>query len=184
MTTSNVGGPPNAASQQVDPNRFGVDINISADDHPINVDLAVQVVYLQYNQLMNLRTQDKLDETRATLKEMSDCRDQYNAMKHLKETAKTNSDCTAMPDDMKKFLDARGIKYETTGNDNLNDANEWDINMANLDSYIQKISGQNKTQMLELNQSVEDANNSLREVTTVFAKHTEIVQSIIQTINR
>ena len=186
MATNNVSAPPPATHQQVDPNDMGVNINISKDSHPINIDLAVQVIFLQYNQMMNLRTQDKLDQTKATLQQMSDARDMYNRMKTLKQEAqdKGKGGTTDMPKDMQDFLDAHGVSYDTTGNDNVNSSDEWDINMTDLDSYLQKISGQNKTQMLELNQSVEEGNNSLREVTTVFAKHTEIIQSIIQTINR
>lgn len=183
MATNNVSAPPPATAQQVDPNRFGVDIHISKDSHPINVDLGVEMLFLQYNQLTNLQTQDKMDETKATLKEMSDARDMYNRMKDLKHQAQNNK-TSEMPKDMQDYLDARGIKYDMTGNDNIHDPDEWDINMTNLDSYVQKVSGQNKTQMLELNQKVEDGNNSLREVSTVISKHNEILQSIIQTINR
>ena len=181
--TDNITGAPNPTSQQVDPNRFGnVDLNITTDSHPINIDLAVQVAFLQYNQLMNLRTQDKLDETQNTMNEMSKAREMYNEMKELKK--KAGGGTSKMPEDMKEFLEERDVSYDRTGNDLKNNKNEWDINMADLDSYIQKISGQNKTQMLELNQCVEDGNNALREVSTVFSKYSEIIQSIIQTVNR
>ena len=180
--TDKVSGAPNPTSQQVDPNRFGnTDLNITTDSHPINVDLAVQVAFLQYNQLMNLRTQDKLDDTQNTMNEMSKARQMYNQMKELKH--KTNGGCTGMTKEMINFLKERDIRH-APDDDNLYSANEWDINMADLDSYIQKISGQNKTQMLELNQCVEDGNNALREVSTVFSKYSEIIQSIIQTVNR
>ncbi|MBC6413325.1 MAG: hypothetical protein GDA45_00095, partial [Chromatiales bacterium] len=75
----------NPASQQVDPSRFGTDIQISNSSHPINVDLAVQLAFLQYNQLSNLRTQDKLDEVQNTLSQMNEARNMYNRMKQLKQ---------------------------------------------------------------------------------------------------
>ena len=172
----------NPASQQVDPSRFGTDIQISNSSHPINVDLAVQLAFLQYNQLSNLRTQDKLDEVQNTLSQMNEARNMYNRMKQLKQQA--GGGVSTMPDDMVAYLKANGIDYDHTGNDNIHNKNEWDINMSYLDSHIQKISGMNKTQMLELNQCVEDGNTALREVSTTFAKNTEVLQSIIQTINR
>lgn len=182
--TDNVSGKPNAGDQQVDPRRFGAHISYSQGDHPINIDLAVQVVFLQYNQVMNLRTQDKLDETQATLDLLNEARHYYNKMKELKKQAPDcDHESSRIPDDMKKFLTEHGVDH-LAYDDNLYTANEWDINMADLDSYIQKISGQNKTQMLELNQCVEDGNNALREVSTVFSKYSEIIQSIIQTVNR
>ena len=142
------------------------------------------MVFLMYNKVMNLRTQDKLQQVKDTLAEMSACRDMYSRMKALKTQASTSGKNVEMPQDMLDFINARGIQHDTTDNDNLHNADQWDVNMSYLDSYTQKISGQNKTQMLELNQCVEEGNNALREVSTVFAKAVEMIQSIIQTINR
>ena len=183
MSTVNLPGS-GPSQQEVDANTYDVGIVQTKDKHVMNVDLMVQMVFLQYNQLMNLRTQDKLDQTKDTLSEMSKAREMYNQMKELKNQAKEQGGVTAMPQDMIDFLKQRGIKWDTTGNDYKHNPDEWDINMSYLDSYTQKISGQNKTQMLELNQCVEDGNNALREVSTVFAKAMEVLQSIIQTINR
>ena len=183
MSTQNVSGP---SQQQVDTGKYDVGIKETADEHQVNIDTMVQLVFLQYNQLMNLRTQDKLSQTKDTLNDMSKARDMYNRMKDLKKQAqdKGKGGTTIMPQDMQDYLDAHGVAYDMTGNDNVHDPDEWDVNMSYLDSYTQKISGQNKTQMLELNQCVEDGNNALREVSTVFSKYSEILQSIIQTINR
>ena len=179
MATQNVTG----QSQQVaDINKYNVPINENKDDHQMNTDLAVQMVFLQYNDFMNLRTQDKLDQVKATLAEMSACRDMYSRMKELKN--KAGGGTSEMPQDMVDFLDARGIQWDHTGNDHDHDKDEWDINMQYLDSYMQKISGQNKTQMLELNQCVEDGNNALREVSTEFSKYSEMIQAIIQNLGR
>ncbi len=179
MPTQNVG----PSQQGVNLNSFDIGITETASSKQTNIDLAVQLVFLEDNKLMNLRTQDKLNEVKATLDEMNACRDMYSRMKELQQQAKQNGTST-MPQDMVDFINARGIKYDTTGNDNVHNHDEWDVNMQYLDSYMQKISGQNKTQMLELNQFVEAGNNALREVSTVFSKFSEIIQSIIQTINR
>ena len=179
MTTQNVG----PSQQGVNLNSFDIGITETASSKQTNIDLAVQLVFLEDNKLMNLRTQDKLNEVKATLDEMNACREMYSRMKELQQQAKQNGTST-MPQDMVDFINARGIKHDTTGNDNVHNHDEWDVNMQYLDSYMQKISGQNKTQMLELNQFVEAGNNALREVSTVFSKFSEIIQSIIQTINR
>ena len=179
MTTQNVG--PNQPGGNV--NNYDVGVTQTASKHQTNIDLAVQLIFLAYNKLMNLRTQDKLEQVKATLAEMNSCREMYSRMKELQQQASQNG-TSKMPQDMVDFLNARGIKYDTTGNDNVHNHDEWDVNMQYLDSYMQKISGQNKTQMLELNQCVEDGNNALREVSTIFSKFSEILQSIIQTINR
>ena len=179
MTTQNVG----PSQQGVNLNSFDIGITETASSKQTNIDLAVQLVFLEDNKLMNLRTQDKLNEVKATLDEMNACREMYSRMKELQQQAKQNGTST-MPQDMVDFINARGIKHDTTGNDNVNNHDEWDVNMQYLDSYMQKISGQNNTQMLELNQFVEAGNNALREVSTVFSKFSEIIQSIIQTINR
>ncbi len=180
MTTQNVG----PSQQGVNLNSFDIGITETASSKQTNIDLAVQLVFLEDNKLMNLRTQDKLNEVKATLDEMNACRDMYSRMKQFQTQAKTSGKNVEMPQDMLDFINARGIKYDTTGNDNLHNADQWDVNMQYMDSYMQKISGQNKTQMLELNQFVEAGNNALREVSTVFSKFSEIIQSIIQTINR
>ncbi len=179
MPTQNVG----PSQQGVNLNSFDIGITETASSKQTNIDLAVQLVFLEDNKLMNLRTQDKLNEVKATLDEMNACREMYSRMKELQQQAKQNGTST-MPQDMVDFINARGIKHDTTGNDNVHNHDEWDVNMQYLDSYMQKISGQNKTQMLELNQFVEAGNNALREVSTVFSKFSEIIQSIIQTINR
>ena len=178
MSTQNISG-----SQQVaDMNKYDVNLKETTDDHPINIDLAVQMVFLKENDFMNLRTQDKLSEVKATLAEMSAARDMYSRMKDLKHQA--GGGTSTMPQDMVDFLNARGIQWDHTGNDTKHDKDEWDINMQYLDSYMQKISGQNKTQMLEMNQDIEDGNNTLRECSTVFAKYSEMIQSIIQNLGR
>ena len=179
MTTQNVG----PSQQGGNVNNYDVGVTQTASKHQTNIDLAVQLIFLAYNKLMNLRTQDKLEQVKSTLAEMNSCREMYSRMKELQQQAKQNG-TSKMPQDMVDFLNARGIKYDTTGNDNVHNHDEWDVNMQYLDSYMQKISGQNKTQMLELNQCVEDGNNALREVSTIFSKFSEILQSIIQTINR
>ncbi len=181
MSTENVSGP---GQQSVDLNNYDVGVTQTSSNHQMNIDLAVQLIFLQYNKLMNLRTQDKLGQVKNTLAEMNACREMYSRMKALQQQAKTSGKNVAMPQDMLDFINARGVKHDTTDNDNLHNADQWDVNMQYLDSYMQKISGQNKTQMLELNQCVEDGNNALREVSTVFSKYSEILQSIIQTINR
>ncbi len=180
MATENVSSP---GQQSIDLNNYDVGVTQTSSNHQMNIDLAVQLIFLQYNKLMNLRTQDKLEQVKATLAEMNACREMYSQMKALQQKAGGKGTST-MPQDMLDFLNARGIKHDTTGNDNIHNHDEWDVNMQYLDSYMQKISGQNKTQMLELNQCVEDGNNALREVSTVFSKYSEILESIIQTINR
>lgn len=171
MTTDSVSGATTPPTQPV-----------SADGFSGNIDVMVQMVFLQYNQLMNQRTQDKLEETKSTLKELNDAQQMMAKMKQKKQDC--HGGCTEMSADMVQWLADRNIATDRTGNDNIHNSDEWDVNISNLDSYTQKISGMNKTQMLELNQCVEDGNNALREVSTVFSKYTEIVQSIIQTINR
>ena len=180
MTTQNVG----PSQQGGNVNNYDVGVTETASKHQTNIDLAVQLIFLAYNKLMNLRTQDKLEQVKSTLAEMNACREMYSRMKQFQTQAKTSGKNVEMPQDMLDFINARGIKYDTTGNDNLHNADQWDVNMQYMDSYMQKISGQNKTQMLELNQCVEDGNNALREVSTIFSKFSEILQSIIQTINR
>lgn len=177
MTTDSVSGTATPSTRQV-----------STDGFSGNMDVMVQMIFLQYNQLMGLRTRSKLDETKKTIENLSTARDMKRRMKELQSevdpSRKDHYGCTQMPKDMKEWLNDQGIQWDHSGGDDYHNVEDWDRNIAFLDSYMQKTTGMNKTQMIELNQCVEDGNNSLREVSTVFSKYTEMLQSIIQTINR
>lgn len=164
--------------------KYDLHITQDRDEQVGNIDAMVQLVFIQAYQLSNLMTQNKLDETKDSLAILDKAREMYSDMKKLKKDAPNcTNQASEMPPDMIKFLHDNGIKT-IGGNDDYYCQDEWDVNMSYLDSFTQKISGQNKTQMLELNQCVENGNNDLREVSTIFSKFSELVQSIIQTINR
>lgn len=163
---------------------YDLHITQTTDKQVGNIDTMVQLIFIQAYQLSNIMTQDKLDETKDSLALLSKAQEMYSDMKKLKKDAPNcTNQASKMPDDMIQFLKDNDIKT-IGGDDDYYCQDEWDVNMSYLDSFTQKISGQNKTQMLELNQCVENGNNDLREVSTIFSKFSEMVQSIIQTINR
>ena len=54
-----------------------------------------------------------------------------------------------MPADMAAYMDARGLVYDTTGNDLLMDAYEWTVAIGSLENYQQTVN--TKSQQILVN---------------------------------
>ena len=55
-----------------------------------------------------------------------------------------------MPADMAAYMDARGLVYDTTGNDLLMDAYEWTVAIGSLENYQQTVNTKSQQVMANL----------------------------------
>jgi len=178
-TTNN----PNVTSRQADDvQKYSAGIQLQSGGTNINIETAIELVYLQYSQLTQQQTQIKLQETKDNLSVMKQAQLYYAKMKDLKGQA--GGSTSKMPQDMKDFLNAHGIEYDHTCNDDMHNKDQWDKNMTYLDSFTQGITDTNKTQLIELNQDVENTNNAQRERATMIGKSSDLMQAVIQATSR
>ena len=55
--------------------------------------------------------------------------------RQLRSQAEASGQETEMPADMAAYMDARGVVYDTTGNDLLMDAYAWTVAIGSLENY-------------------------------------------------
>lgn len=182
-TTTNVSGADSASVTQ-GYDRFDAQIQLRAGDTTsADLDTLVEMISIQRSQMLRLRAQDSLAENKAQLALMDKSREMLAQMKDLKQQAKQNG-LSTMPPDMKKFCDDNGIKTDRTANDDIHSSDQWDVNIEYLNSFVDKISGQSKTQFLQLQRLTTDSDDSLREASTMVAKHHDLFQAMVQSFGR
>ena len=70
--------------------------------------------------------------------------------RQLRSQAEASGQETEMPADMAAYMDARGLVYDTTGNDLLMDAYEWTVAIGSLENYQQTVNTKSQQVMAYL----------------------------------
>lgn len=70
--------------------------------------------------------------------------------RQLRSQAEASGQETEMPADMAAYMDARGLVYDTTGNDLLMDAYEWTVAIGSLENYQQTVNTKSQQVMANL----------------------------------
>ena len=70
--------------------------------------------------------------------------------RQLRSQAEASGQEIEMPADMAAYMDARGLIYDTTGNDLLMDAYEWTVAIGSLENYQQTVNTKSQQVMAYL----------------------------------
>ena len=104
---------------------------------------------------------------------------------------KLQNDCTAgtgdcpwdkkasmMPQEMADFFKARGLSYDTTGNDLANNKDEWDYNLKSLTNYQEQIGNKTQTLMVYLQDFIGQYNSYLQGANTQIANANQTLTNL------
>lgn len=199
MSTNVSGTPDSSTTGQTTNELYGADLQLVGANKDgaaltVDIDTAVEMLFLQRSQIMSLQAQDSLVENKDKLRLMQNARTILAQMKEQKETAKHRDDNLApITPEMKAFLQENNIKTDTSNYDKYHGSDapvrysspdEWDVNIEYLNSFVDKISGESKTQFLELQRKTTSSDDALREASTMIAKHHDLFQSMVQSFGR
>ena len=96
----------------------------------------------------------------------------------LQNDAESNDKCTDMPPEMVEFFEKRGLSWETTGNDKLHNADEWDYNLKSLTNYQEEIGNKTQTLMIYLQDFIGQYNSYQEGAMSAISSATQTLRSI------
>ncbi len=116
--------------------------------------------------------QEIQDEQKAVADMISQARDLQNKAKNA------DSETSVMPDDMVKFFNDRGLKFDNTCNDNWHSEKEWDYNIKSLTDYQQTISNDTQTLMVYLQDFMGQYNSYLQGANSAISQATQTLTTL------
>ena len=130
-----------------------------------SIDLGpTESVQFQFAKLQMAQAQICKEQATTYMKQIEDIQnEQKKTAEMIAQARKLQNDCKAktgdcpwdkeasmMPQEMADFFKARGLSYDTTGNDLANNKDEWDYNIQSLTNYQESISNKTQTLMVYL----------------------------------
>ena len=129
-------------------------------------------------QLCKTQAEDYMNQIEDIQTEQKAVADMISRARSLQSEAKNGDKCTEMPADMVQFFKDRGLSYDTKGNDNSHDSDQWDYNIKSLTNYQEQVGSKTQTLMVYLqdfigqynsytqgaSSAVSQANNTLTNV--------------------
>lgn len=163
---------------------FWNETNSSLSDVLSNVDLggssSIQEMFVKLQsenaQIAQNNANKIIDEIIKLQEEQKKVTDMIEKCRELQQTAKDSVKYTAMPEDIRTFMDTNNLKYDTTGNDLLMTADEWNVAINSLRDYQETIGNDTKTEMIEM----QDFLNVYPETNMSNATSTETIESLMQ----
>ena len=124
------------------------DINLGPTNDNIQFMFAKLQLQLAQAQVSSVETYMKqIEEVCEELEKVSKF---INEAMRLQSDARISGKETEMPYDMVTYMNAKGLSYDTTGNDYLMNADEWEYNIESLKIYQEYIIN-NKAQTVRIN---------------------------------
>ena len=114
--------------------------------------------------------QEIQDEQKAVADMISKARDLQNQA--------TESKTTEMPEDMIKFFNDRGLKFDKTGDLKTHNKEEWDYNIKSLTDYQQTISNDTQTLMVYLQDFMGQYNSYLQGANSAISQATQTLTTL------
>ncbi|MEI2740861.1 MAG: hypothetical protein V9G63_00245 [Candidatus Competibacter sp.] len=105
--------------------------------------------------------------------------DMLARVQQLKNQAAQNNNVTNGGAEMKKFFDANGIKYDTTGNDFLHNKDEWEVAIQGLKNFTDKLNSQSELDFIRVQNLNNKREQALELTTNQLQKDSKIKNDII-----
>ena len=101
-----------------------------------------------------------------------------NEARRLQSDARISGKETEMPYDMVTYMNAKGLSYDTTGNDYLMDADEWEYNIESLEIYQEDLNNKTQTLMVYLQDFISQYNSYLQGASSAVSEANETLTKI------
>ena len=116
------------------------------------------------------------DEQKAVSKMLNDARALKSEIDGKKNAA--GNEWNLMPDDMKKYMDANGLAYDKTGNDNKHNSKEWDLAIESLKAHLDTLGTGTQQEMVFVQDYMGQYNSFMQGANSVIQQHNETTRSL------
>ncbi|MGN1149751.1 MAG: hypothetical protein ACI4SY_03500 [Sutterella sp.] len=111
-------------------------------------------------------------------KMISDARKLQNDCKTKQGNCSWDKEASIMPKEMADWMDKRGLAYDTTGNDLVNNYDEWTFNIESLTNYQESISNQTQTLMVYLQDFISQYNSYLQGANSAISNASQVLTAV------
>ena len=151
-----------------------------------NIDLGpttgIQMMFaklqLAQSQLCKNQAESYMKQIEDIQSEQKKCAEMISKARELQNKAKTDDTTTEMPADMVEYFKKNGLKWETTGSDNLHNKDEWDYNLKSLTNYQEQIGNSVQTKMVYLQDFIGQYNSYLQGANTQIANANQMLTNL------
>ena len=136
------------------------------------------------SQICKSQAEDYMNQIEAIQEEQELCAKMIEEARKLQNEASSqdatgkDKKTTEMSKEMKDFFDARGLSYDTDGNDNLHYQEQWDYNLKSLTNYQEQIGNQTQTLMIYLQDFIGQYNSYQEGAMSAISSATQTLRSI------
>ena len=127
---------------------------------------------------------DKIKETQEKQKE---CAEMIEMARELQNKAENGEgDCSwdknasVMPQEMKEYFDANGLKYDSDGNDLVHNKDEWEFNIKSLTNYQETLGTSTQTDMVYLQDFMSQYNGFLQGANSAIQDSNDTLTTILR----
>ena len=109
---------------------------------------------------------------------ISQARKLQNDCKTKQGNCSWDKEASIMPKEMADWMDQRGLAYDKTGNDLVNNYDEWTFNIESLTNYQESISNQTQTLMVYLQDFISQYNSYLQGANSAISNASQVLTAV------
>ena len=109
---------------------------------------------------------------------ISQARKLQNDCKTKQGNCSWDKEASIMPKEMADWMDQRGLAYDKTGNDLVNNYDEWTFNIESLTNYQESISNKTQTLMVYLQDFISQYNSYLQGANSAISNASQVLTAV------
>ena len=165
------------ASQMNTSNSSQIMSNTSLDQ-PQNLQLMYAKLQLAQAEIAKQQAMDKMDQISEAQEEQRQVSDFLNIARQCWSEAESTGAATEMPADMAEYMDDNGLSYDTTGDDLLMTAEEWDAAITSLETRLEELGAEVQHHMIYLQDFIGQYNSYLQNTNTQISNSNQALSSL------
>lgn len=126
----------------------------------------------------NQQALEKMDEIQKIQDEQKLIAQFLNTARQCRAEAKDTETATEMPADIADYMDENGLVYDTTGNDLLMTAEEWDVAITSLETRLEELGAETQQEMVYLQDFMGQYNSYLQGANTQISNSNQTLTSL------
>ena len=151
------------------------DINLGPTD---SIQFMFAKLQLAQSQICKNSAETYMKQIEDIQQEQSEVAEMISQARKLQNEAKTNDKCTEMPQQMADWMTARGLSYDTTGDDLAHSYDEWTYNIESLTNYQESISNKTQTLMVYLQDFISQYNSYLQGASSAVSNASQVLTAV------
>ncbi|PTX91920.1 hypothetical protein DB346_23470 [Verrucomicrobia bacterium LW23] len=152
----------------------------SGDFSKLSLDTIMMMVNSDRANMLDAQVRAKAAQIKAKNDLLVQANNMYAQMKDLQAQAKNaGNGLSTMPADMRKFADDNGIKTDRTGNDDLHNKDEWEINLGYMKTFIDNLTSSSQLEMTELQSIMNKFNQTTEGLSNWLSKDSQSKNTIV-----